>query len=354
MSQHRSYFLVASFLITFSSIVCTVQADAQNRRFILCRNKVTGQVISKRLTRCPQGYQYVSTAGIDQGLAAVGATGATGAAGANGLTGATGATGSNGATGDVGATGANGSTGATGVTGTTGSTGTNGSTGATGSTGVTGSTGATGATGATGSNGATGDVGTTGANGSTGATGVTGTTGSTGTNGSTGATGATGVTGSTGATGSNGSTGATGATGTTGSTGTNGSTGATGVTGPLVFLSGSLGNVVDGNFYAISGSTTHATEGNVSLAIPSSCANITSVSANVSVAPGVGNEWSIDLMKDGAFSVISCLIQNAATSCTGSGSVSNSVPGSTQFSIQIIGSAGAPNPARATFTTTCN
>ena len=258
MSQHRSYFLVASFLITFSSIVCTVQADAQNRRFILCRNKVTGQVISKRLTRCPQGYQYVSTAGIDQGLAAVGATGATGAAGANGLTGATGATGSNGATGDVGTTGANGSTGATGVTGTTGS------------------------------------------------------------------------------------------------TGTNGSTGATGVTGPLVFLSGSLGNVVDGNFYAISGSTTHATEGNVSLAIPSSCANITSVSANVSVAPGVGNEWSIDLMKDGAFSVISCLIQNAATSCTGSGSVSNSVPGSTQFSIQIIGSAGAPNPARATFTTTCN
>ena len=156
----------------------------------------------------------LTTSGVTNPSAYIGATGAVGATGPSGRNGVNGFQGATGPAGPIGATGpAGGPVGPTGPTGPTGPSGA-GSTGATGPQGATGPSGPPGGPpGATGATGAQGLIGATGA----GATGATGPIGPTGPTGPVGPTGPTGPVGPTGATGPQGPTGTGGVLGNYGS-----------------------------------------------------------------------------------------------------------------------------------------
>jgi hypothetical protein len=286
----------------------------------------------------------------------------TGAAGPTGPTGPTGATGPAGATGADGGTGPTGPAGATGAAGATGPTGPAGATGATGATGPEGATGAAGATGPTGPAGATGATGATGPAGATGAVGPTGPAGATGATGATGSPGAPGAPGATGATGPTGPAGATGATGATGPAGATGATGATGPAGPTG-ATGTGGGYAAGGVKDIKRAATRymglwfqglPSNGIASIADPLAAAaeadaqetliksgTVTALKIQLAVAAGgAGTSYTFTVRKNGADTSIACTITGAATTCTGTGSVSFAA--GDLFSISAVPSVSQP------------
>lgn len=187
-----------------------------------------------------------------------------------------------------------------------------------------------------------------------GATGPTGAAGVDGVIGVTGATGAVGPTGAVGATGVSGPTGATGNTGATGSTGATGPTGTSGVSG-LEFMSRTSGNLVDDTFYPLTGISAGqvSTDSAIAMPLPPGCSNLTGITAFISAAPGVGEGRQFTIFR-GTGTTLECFITDLNTTCSATGSVANTSPGQTLFSMKHVVSNIAIPAAVGYFTFQCD
>jgi hypothetical protein len=119
--------------------------------------------------------------------------------------------------------------------------------------------------------------------------------------------GDTGPQGPTGATGPQGTTGATGATGATGPPGANGISGSA--------IGGNYPNTATNNFLMPWGSTTNATEANVSVPLPSGTAR--KLVVNLTAAPGIGGSATIMIRKNGGNTALTCTVSDTANTCAG-------------------------------------
>lgn len=198
------------------------------------------------------------------------------------------------------------------------------------------------------------------ADGASGSTGPIGVTGPTGEVGATGAIGSTGPQGATGPTGVIGTTGSVGATGPTGPQGGIGPTGATGIAEPakVQFTGSSSGIEVDDieRFLAVSGrSPLTANQEEVEMPLPSDCTAVTKITALLGTDTGDnGISRTLTLRRDGANTALDCSIFGPSVfSCVGTGSVANTIPGTTLFSI-LSSTAGTPPGSRIYTTIECN
>ena len=125
-------------------------------------------------------------------------------------------------------------------------------------------------------------------------------------------------TGPSGATGPTGNTGPTGPTGPSGPSGPTGTTGPTGPSGGPALLAGGIiaAETNGGNAFGAFGSFNATTTSEVARQIPAPVAgNLGTVSVKLSVAPGAGNSWTVNLRVNGANNG-SCTISDTATTCT--------------------------------------
>jgi len=178
-----------------------------------------------------------------------------------------------------------------------------------------------------------------------------------GATGATGPTGATGVAGESGPTGAAGNTGATGATGNAGATGSTGATGATGTSGVsgLQFMSRSDGNLVDTTFYPLTGISAGqaSSDSAVAMPLPPGCSNLTGITAFVTAAPGVGEGRQFTIFR-GTGTSLECVISDLNTTCSATGSIANTSPGQTLFSLRHTRSNIAIPAAAGFFTFQCD
>jgi hypothetical protein len=202
--------------------------------------------------------------------------------------------------------------------------------------------------------GATGPTGAAGVDGAIGVTGAAGAVGPTGAAGATGVSGAVGPTGAAGATGVSGPTGPTGNTGATGATGAAGATGTSGVSG-LEFMSRTNGNLADNTFYPLTGISAGqvSTDSTIAMPLPPGCSNLTGITAFVSAAPGVGEGRQFTIFR-GTGTTLECVISDLNTTCSATGSIANTSPGQTLFSMRHSVSNIAVPAAVGYFTFQCD